>query len=247
MSAAEMPVRISKLLSERGICSRREADDFIARGLVLVDGTRVAQLGERVLPTQSLALDPRARGELGEQVTVLLNKPLGYVSGQAEEGYTPAVALIGADSRFARDRSPLAFTTAHLLGLAPAGRLDIDSTGLLVLTQNGTIAKQLVGGEGAIEKEYLVRVTGAITPNGLRLLNHGLELDRRVLRPAKVTQEGPGELRFILWEGRKRQIRRMCNLVGLDVVALKRIRIGKVRLGNLPYGRWRYLAPNENF
>ncbi|VEB43033.1 Ribosomal large subunit pseudouridine synthase F [Chromobacterium violaceum] len=132
-------------------------------------------------------------------------------------------------------------------GLAPAGRLDIDSVGLLVLTQDGRIAKQLIGEHSEVEKEYLVRVEGELTPSGLALLNHGLELDGKKLLPAKVGWQNEDQLRFVLREGKKRQIRRMCELVGLRVVGLKRISIGKVKLGNLPTGQWRYLRDDEQF
>ncbi len=243
----DQPVRISKLLAERGICSRREADDFIARGLVRVDGARVAQLGEKVLRSQTVALAPEAHGELTAQVTILLHKPLGYVSGQAEDGYTPASALIDEKSHDTNDRSGITYSSRYRAGLAPAGRLDIDSTGLLVLTQNGTIARQLIGNDTKIDKEYLVRFHGALRQDALALLNHGLELDGKKLRPAIVTLEEKNLLRFILREGRKRQIRRMCTLVGVEVASLQRIRIGQVLLGDLPYGKWRYLGPNERF
>jgi 23S rRNA pseudouridine2604 synthase len=134
-----------------------------------------------------------------------------------------------------------------LQGLAPAGRLDIDSTGLLVLTQDGRIARQLIGESSTVEKEYLVRVEGQLATDGLALLNHGLELDGRALRPAKVEWINDDQLRFILREGRKRQIRRMCELVGLKVLGLKRVRIGQVRLGELPSGQWRLLGEDESF
>lgn len=244
---AEERVRISKLLAERGICSRREADDFIARGLVLVDGTRVAELGEKVLRSQTLTLASAAHDDLAAQVTILLHKPLGYVSGQAEDGYTPAVSLIGNDTHDPNDRSGIRFSPKHKDGLAPAGRLDIDSTGLLVLTQNGTIARQLIGNDTKIDKEYLVRFRGRLDARGLALLNHGLELDGKKLRPATVTLEEKDLLRFILREGRKRQIRRMCTLVGVEVSNLQRLRIGRVHLAELPYGKWRYLGTDEQF
>jgi len=231
------PVRISKLLAARGVCSRREADGLIERGLVRIDGGRVAVLGEKVLPTQILTLDPAAQAELGGQVTILLHKPLGYVSGQAEDGYRPAAALVLPTARDGGDRSGITYSPKHREGLAPAGRLDIDSTGLLVLTQDGTVARAIIGEHSEVDKEYLVRVSGEITPRALERLCCGLELDGRPLRRAAVSPTKDGRLRFILREGRKRQIRRMCELVGLRVEALKRIRIGGVSLGDLPYGK----------
>jgi len=234
-------------MSEQGICSRREADSYIERGWVLVDGVPVTELGTRIYPNQRITLARAAQARQETRVTILLNKPVGYVSGQAEQGYRPAVTLITAQSRFAGDRSPLRFGPLHLRGLAPAGRLDIDSTGLLVLTQDGRIAKQLVGEHSGIEKEYLVRVEGQLTERDLALLNFGLSLDGVALKRATVTWQNKDQLRFILREGKKRQIRRMCELVGLKVTGLKRVRIGKVRLGDLPLGQWRYLRNDERF
>ncbi|HLB05213.1 MAG TPA: pseudouridine synthase [Thermodesulfobacteriota bacterium] len=240
-------IRLSKLMAEKGICSRREADAFIERGLVYVDGERIFTLGTKVSPDQDITLDEKAHVELSHSVTILINKPLGYVSGQPEKGYAPAVSLINRESRFKGDRSPLSFNPSHLRGLAPAGRLDIDSTGLLVLTQDGRIAKQLIGEDSDVEKEYLVRFEGVLTEKGLNLLNFGLLLDGKPLKPAKVSRQNEDQLRFILKEGKKRQIRRMCELVGIKVTGLKRIRIGKVKLGNLPVGQWRYLGEDEGF
>jgi 23S rRNA pseudouridine2604 synthase len=240
-------VRISKLMSERGLCSRREADSYIERGWVRVDGEVVSELGARAYPGQTITLERAAQAQQRARVTILINKPVGYVSGQAEDGYQPAAALINARSRAANDRAPLRFDRSHLRGLAVAGRLDIDSQGLLVLTQDGRIARQLIGEDSAIEKEYLVRVQGRLGENGLALLNHGLSLDGKPLRPAKVGWQNEDQLRFILKEGKKRQIRRMCELVGLKVVGLKRVRIGKVVLGDLPLGQWRYLRDGERF
>jgi 23S rRNA pseudouridine2604 synthase len=240
-------VRLSKVMSERGLCSRREADGYIEQGLVFVDGVKITQLGTRIFPDQQITLAKSAQSQQTARVTVLLNKPVGYVSGQAEEGYRPAVTLITPDAHFNGDKSSLRFSRAHLRGLAPAGRLDIDSQGLLVLTQDGRIAKQLIGEDSAIEKEYLVRVEGRLTKEGLRLLNHGLSLDGKQLKPAKVSWQNDDQLRFVLQEGRKRQIRRMCELVGLKATGLKRVRIGNVMLGDLPVGKWRYLRADERF
>jgi len=234
-------------MSEQGLCSRREADSYIERGWVFVDGVAVTELGTRIYPTQRITLAKAAQSRQDASVTILINKPIGYVSGQAEQGYRPAVTLVTAQSRFKGDRSPLRFNPRHLDGLAPAGRLDIDSTGLLVLTQDGRIAKQLIGENSGIEKEYLVRVEGRLAASGLAQLNFGLRLDGAALKRAEVSWQNRDQLRFILREGRKRQIRRMCELVGLKVTGLKRVRIGNIVLGELPSAQWRYLRSDERF
>lgn len=237
-------VRISKLMAQQGLCSRREADAFLAAGLVTVDGQRVG-VGDKALPTQRIVLDQQGHAQQRATVTILINKPIGLVSGQAEEGYKPAVTLVLPANRFDQDRSGIPFKREHLRGLAVAGRLDIDSTGLLVLTQDGRVARQLIGQDSEIEKEYLVRVKGKLSAQGLARLRHGLSLDGRALKPAQVSWQNEDQLKFVLKEGRKRQIRRMCELVGLTVLGLKRVRIGQIKLGHMPLGQWRYLAPNE--
>jgi len=248
---ADGSLRLSKRMSELGLASRREADVWIARGWVRVDGRVVSELGSRVVAGQRVTLDPRARNQQAALVTVLINKPVGYVSGQAEDGYEPARVLVTPDRQWRDDASAMHFSPQHLRSLVPAGRLDIDSVGLLVLTQDGRVAKQLVGADSAIEKEYVVRVAVAdhrpLTAESLALLNHGLSLDDVPLRPARVEWINADQLRFVLQEGRKRQIRRMCEAVGLQVLGLKRVRIGRILLGALPTGQWRYLAPGEDF
>ncbi len=251
-------VRLSKLMSEQGLSSRREADDWIVQGWVAVDGEVITELGTRVWPHQTISIDPQARQQQAQRVTILLNKPIGYVSGQAEDGHEPAVVLVTPDNRWSADNLPLKYTRGHLHKLAPAGRLDIDSTGLLVLTQDGRIAKYLIGEDAPVEKEYLVRVQwmadpendnvmGITPPEVLDQLRHGLFLDDKPLKPAKVSWQNEQQLRFVLKEGKKRQIRRMCEQVGLKVVGLKRVRMGQVVLGKLPVGQWRYLRPDEHF
>lgn len=244
-------VRLSKRMSELGLCSRREADEWIARGWVRVDGQVISELGSKVLPHQKVTVERQAAAEQSKRVTVLINKPVGYVSGQAEDGYTPAIALIKPENRWSECKVDTAFHPTQLRSLVPAGRLDIDSVGLLVLTQDGRIAKQLIGENTVVEKEYLVRVAyskpGRLPDADLRRLNHGLTLDGKKLLPAKVSWQNEDQLHFILREGKKRQIRRMCDMVGLRVLGLKRVRIGKVRLGNLPEGQWRYLREDEQF
>jgi 23S rRNA pseudouridine2604 synthase len=284
-------VRLNKRMAELGMASRREADEWIGKGWVKVDG-RVAEMGMQVLPNVRIEIDKQAQGQQANQVTILLNKPIGLVSGQAEDGHEPAITLIQPHNRWAECNARFFFHGSQLKSLVPAGRLDIDSTGLLVLTQDGRVARQLIGEESVMEKEYLVRVvyTGVANsaaanspsatyggrPSGsggkvqqlsriddddpvssdvqsvfpaekLRLLRHGLRLDDQALKPAKVEWQNPEQLRFVLTEGKKRQIRRMCELVGLRVVGLKRVRVGKVMLGNLPVGQWRYLQPHEKF
>jgi len=266
--------RLNKRMAELGLCSRREADNWIDQGWVKVNG-QVAPMGLQVTPSDRIEVDKQAQGHQATQVTILLNKPIGYVSGQAEDGHEPAVVLIQPQNRWRDDNARFFFNGTQLRGLAPAGRLDIDSTGLLVLTQDGRVARQLIGEDSVMEKEYLVRVvyTGANQPASaptqlsriddddpissnvqavfppamLARLRHGLSLDGQALKPARVEWQNPEQLRFVLTEGKKRQIRRMCELVGLKVVGLKRVRIGKVMLGNLPVGQWRYLAPHEKF
>ncbi|WGY67282.1 pseudouridine synthase [Burkholderia cepacia] len=249
-------MRLSKRMSELGMCSRREADEWIEKGWVLVDGERIDTLGTKVRADQKIEIDERASAAQAAQVTILLHKPVGYVSGQAEDGYEPAAVLITRANRWSGDHSPVRFSPQHLHALAPAGRLDIDSTGLLVLTQNGVVAKQLIGEQSDIDKEYLVRVRFGerlididqhFPAESLAKLRHGLELDGVALKPAMVSWQNGEQLRFVLREGKKRQIRRMCELVGLDVIGLKRVRMGRVMLGALPQGQWRYLSADETF
>lgn len=250
-SSPDFP-RLSKRMAEMGFCSRREADEWITNGWVKVDGVTINELGTRVAMNANIEVSKDAEKHQSEIVTIILNKPIGYVSGQAEDGYDPAIVLIHPDNQWKDDpllhhSQPREFQRGFLKGLAPAGRLDIDSTGLLVLTQDGRVARHLIGEDSTVEKEYLVRVEGDLSYNDLDRLNHGLSLDGVNLKPAKVSWQNEDQLRFVLREGRKRQIRRMCELVGLKVLGLKRIRIGSVTLGKLPMGQWRYLRPEERF
>jgi 23S rRNA pseudouridine2604 synthase len=239
--------RLAKRMSELGLCSRREADVWIENGWVKVDGKVETTLGVRVARDARIEIDPAAARHQDELVTFILNKPVGYVSGQPEDGHEPAMVLLKPENHWEEDPSRRKFTASHLRGLAPAGRLDIDSTGLIVFTQDGRIAKHLIGQDSDVEKEYLVRVEGTIVEGGLELLRHGLELDGVRLKPAQVSWANEDQLRFALREGRKRQIRRMCEMVGLVVTGLKRVRTGRVPLGKLPVGKWRYLGKDERF
>lgn len=239
--------RLSKRLSELGLCSRREAEQWIQNGWVQVNGEVINVLGSRVDRTDDIQVDPAARNYQAQSVTILLHKPVGYVSGQPEDGYKAAIELVTPNNHWSADKGTVAFSPAHRNGLATAGRLDIDSTGLLVMTQDGRIARHLIGNDTSVEKEYLVRVTGELSEAELARLRRGMSLDGRALRPARVSWQNEHQLRFALREGRKRQIRRMCEMVGLRVTGLKRIRIGSVPLGRLPVGKWRYLGEKERF
>ena len=248
-------VRLNKRMADLGLCSRREGDDWIARGWVRVNGVP-AVMGQPVALDARIEVAREAEQQQRQQVTILINKPVGYVSGQAEDGHEPAVALVQPENRWRECNSRMRWGFEQLRGLAPAGRLDIDSIGLLVLTQDGRVARQLIGEDSEIEKEYLVRVSygaeavnvqAAFPPEKLAILRHGLSLDGQALLPAQVDWQNPEQLRFVLRQGKKRQIRRMCEQVGLFVTGLKRVRIGRVNLGHLPIGQWRYLAPHEQF
>ncbi|MBQ9183295.1 MAG: rRNA pseudouridine synthase [Neisseriaceae bacterium] len=235
-------VRLSKHMAQLNLCSRREADEYIEKGWVLVNG-KPAVLGQKVCATDKIELLPQARKNSQNKITVILHKPVGYVSSQPEKNYLSALSLITADNFYSPNNEPM--PKLPLKGLAPAGRLDIDSTGLLLLTQNGVLAKKIIGEESLIKKEYLVRIQGKLDEQGLKLLNFGLSLDGKKLKPAIVTRQNEQQLKFILQEGKKRQIRRMCALVGVKVIGLKRVRIGKIKLADLPLGKWRVLKDNE--
>jgi 23S rRNA pseudouridine2604 synthase len=232
------PQRVNKWLGQSGVCSRREAEGFIERGLISIDGETVTDTGRKILPGQTLTL---ADGDGPAALSVVLHKPMGVVSAQPEPGQTPAVRLLTRAALVGESPSIPDRDTR----LAPLGRLDMDSRGLLLLSDDGVLAKAIIGPESDLEKEYLVTVTGKITPEKIGRLCHGLTMDGRQLKPAKVSVVQSQELRFILKEGRNRQIRRMCELVGLHVMDLVRIRIGSLELGDLAEGRWRLLSDAE--
>ena len=234
------PVRLNKWLGQTGVCSRREADGLIAEGLISIDGAVVTDAGRKIEPGQTLTLADRATEALAAGVTILLHKPVGFVSGQPEPGKIPAVTLLHEANRIGDGPDP-----AEDASLPPIGRLDEDSRGLLMLSSDGVVAKAVIGPESKLDKEYLVRVAGDVTENKLRILRYGLRLDGRQLKPARVSRMEQQRLKFILREGRNRQIRRMCEHADLEVVDLLRIRIGPIHLNNLPEGAWRMLTAEE--
>lgn len=232
------PQRVNKWLAHEGVCSRREAEELIGQGLVSIDGARVEDVGRKIERGQTLTLaDAGGRAA----ITVVLNKPVGFVSAQPDAGQTPAARLI---VRANLHGGAMPDVDKHTR-LAPLGRLDQDSHGLLLLSEDGVLAKAVIGPESKLDKEYAVRVAGQINDRKLALLRHGLSLDGKTLKPAKVSTIGDQQLKLVLTEGRNRQIRRMCELVGLEVTDLLRVRIGPLDLGGLPEGRWRALAAHE--
>ena len=241
------PPRLSKRISEMTQCSRREADEWIENGWVRVDGVVVTTLGTRVHPNAKVDIKEEASKHQTESVTILVNKPLETKSGDEEGHSKTAFQLIRPENRWSEDENRSTFKATHLRGLAQAGKLDAESTGMLVFTQEGSVARRITGDDTRLEKEYMVRVEGELSPEGMKLLNHGLALDDVKLKRAQVSWQNEQQLRFVLHESKKRQIQRMCELVGLRVTSIKRIRIGSVSLGKLPVGQWRYLRENERF
>ena len=237
----EEPQRVNRWLAQAGVCSRREAEALIAEGRVRIDGERVDDPGRKIAPGETLALEALAGDVSDDAPTVVMNKPPGFVSAQPEAGQTPAARLLTAGNLW----GDAAARVSPKASLAPLGRLDLPSRGLLLLSQDGVLAKALIGPASQLDKEYLVRVRGQIDARRIGLLRHGLSLDGRLLKPVGVEQTGPQTLRFTLHEGRNRQIRRMCELVGLGVADLFRVRIGPLSLRELPEGRWRPLAAEE--
>ena len=227
-------VRLQKVLSQAGVASRRAAEELIRQGRVTVNGVVVTELGTRVRPgVDRIAVDGRGIGGREHLVYLALNKPAGYVSTARDTHGRPTVlSLVEARER-----------------LYPVGRLDADSEGLILLTNDGELAYAVTHPRHEIEKEYLVLVSGEPSRQIIERLSRGVEIEGRRTAPAEVEVAGPGEggtwLRVVLHEGRKRQIRRMAEAVGHRVLRLRRVRIGPVRLGNLPPGRYRQLSPTE--
>jgi 23S rRNA pseudouridine2604 synthase len=234
------PVRVNKWLAQSGVCSRREAEALIEAGAVFVDGERVSDVGRKIAPGQTLVLNDRAELGLEAQISVLVHKPVGIVSAQPDPGQIPAARLLTSERQAGSGAVP-----SSRASLPPLGRLDQDSRGLLLLSEDGVLAKAIIGPVSEIDKEYVVTVKGKVDRAKIQKLRHGLQLDGRQLKPAKVTLDDVQVLRFVLTEGRNRQIRRMCELVDLEVVDLVRVRIGPLLLGDLPEGKWRHLTPAE--
>ena len=237
------PVRLARRVIQLTGCSRSEAERYIKGGWVSVDGRVVEDPAFRVA-TEAVVVDPAAQLAAAEPATILLHKPAGY---DAISGPQPAEALVRPDSRWSEDDSGVRLLQRHFHRLTPLVPLDADASGLMVLTQDGRVWRRLTEDRDGIEQEYVVEVSGEIAPWGLARLNHGLEYGGRALPPCKVSWQNEFRLRFALKGVQGGQLRHMCAQVGLDVVAIRRIRIGRVSLAKMPVGQWRYLPVGERF
>jgi len=237
------PVRLAKRVADLAHCSRIEAEQYIKGGWVSVDG-RVVEDPAHPISTETVALDPAALLETVEPATILLHKPVGY---DTISGRKAAAGLVQPDTRWADDPSGVRLLERHFHRLTPLVPLDAEASGLMVLTQDGRVWRRLTEDGDEIEQEFVVEVSGEIAPYGLRKLNHGLHYNGRALPPCKVSWQNEIRLRFAIKGAQGGQLRDMCAQVGLGVVAIRRLRIGKVSLAKMPVGSWRYLPVGERF
>lgn len=240
--AAAMPdaIRLAKRIAELTGCSRSEAEQYIAGGWVAVDGVVVEEPGERVSAAQQVVLLPGATPVALDPVTILLHKP-------ADIATDDALRLLKAENRCADDRSGTPFLKRHLGNLTLTDRLEDHAAGLLVYSQDWHTVRKLVEDAPKVECEYIVEVKGSLVENGLALLNHGLRFNNRELPPIKVSWQNETRLRFALKTPARGLIEHMCSKVGLQVVAMKRIRIGRLPLAGIAPGQWRLLLGYERF
>ena len=236
-------VRLAKRVAELAACSRADAEQYIRNGWVQVDGC-VVENPAHAVSRETVTLDEEARLEAVEPATVLLHKPVGY---DTISGLNPAAALVQPGTRWPEDPSGVRMLERHFHRLTPLVPLDIDASGLMVLTQDGRVWRRLTEDGDGIEQEYVVEVSGDIAPYGLRKLNHGLHYNGRALPPCKVSWQNEVRLRFALKGVQGGQLRDMCAQVGLEVVSIRRLRIGKIPLAKMPVGTWRYLPVGERF
>jgi 23S rRNA pseudouridine2604 synthase len=237
--------RIAKLMANRGLCSRREAERLIEAGQVSVDGVVVREQGSKASPQAVISVAPDASSTLGTRLTVLLHKPVGIVSTQPQGDQVPAWKLIRPENAHGGiDAGALASVVQDPQRFHVAGRLDRASRGLLVLTEDGRVAKRLISGH-EVEKTYVVRVAGVVHEEQLQKLRGNLTLDGQPLLPMRAERVSANAIRFVLVEGRKHQIRRVCRKVGVNVTDLFREAVGPFHLDPLPEGLWRLATPNE--
>ena len=237
------PVRLAKRVAELAGCSRADAERYIEGGWVSVDG-QIVELPQHKVAGEVVTIDPEARLEPVEPATILLHKPAGY---DAIIGMQPAAELVKPSTQWADDGSKMRVLKGHFNRLTPLVPLDREASGLMVLTQDGRVWRRLTEDGDEIEQEFIVEVGGEIAPWGLRRLNHGLSYQERELPPCKVSWQNEIRLRFAIKAVQGGQLRDMCAQVGLEVVSIRRIRIGRIALGKMPPGEWRYLPLAERF
>lgn len=237
------PGRLAKRVAELARCSRADAERYIEGGWVSVDG-QIIEAPQHPILNECIEIDPAAVLEASEPATMLLHKPVGF---DAISGRRAAVALAKPTSRWADDPSGMRMLQRHFTRLTPLVPLDTDASGLMVLTQDGRAWRRLTEDGDQIEQEFIVDVSGELAPYGLLRLNHGLSYQGRELRPCKVSWQSESRLRFAIRAAQPGQIRDMCAQVGLQVTAMRRLRIGRVSLGKLPVGEWRFLPVGEKF
>ena len=236
----EEPLRLSKVVAALVPCSRREAEQYIAEGWVRVDGERVDEPQFRVGSDQRVEIDPQARLQAVGPVTLLMHKPAGMPSAQAQ-------TLLGAASRWSGDPSGIRRIKSHGVGLVALLPLPPQASGLSVFSQDGRIVRKLDEDGALIEQELIAEVAGTIAPDGLARLCRGLVRQGKALPPARVSWQSETRLRFAVKGIAPEWVPWMCEQVGLQLTALKRIRIGRVSMAGLPPGQWRYLPPGERF
>jgi 23S rRNA pseudouridine2604 synthase len=237
------PVRLAKRVVELIGCSRQEAEQYIQGGWVLVDGQVVDEPQFQVLE-QTVELDPEAKLAPTEPATILLHKPVGF---DPEAGSNPAASLLTPTTRWTGDTTGIRTLRRHFVRLKPIMPLEREASGLLVYTQDPRLLHRMREDASRLEQEFIVEVAGEIAPYGLRRLSHGLSFNGRNLPPIKVSWQNEIRLRFALSGVQPGQLKSMCADVGLTVVAMRRIRIGRIPLAKMPAGEWRYLPAQERF
>ena len=237
------PVRLAKRVAELARCSRIAAEQYIKCGWVRVDG-RVVEIPHLLVTDEAVSIDADALLEAVEPATLLLHKPAGF---DTISGANPATALVAPETHWTEDPSGVRLLERHFQRLTPLVPLDRDASGLMVLTQDGRIWRRLTEDQDLIEQEFVVEVEGELAPYGLPKLCDGMLYQGRALPRAKVSWQSENRLRFAIKAVRPGQLRHMCEQVGLDVLSIRRLRIGRIALSKMPVGQWRYLPVGDRF
>ncbi|NMD37871.1 MAG: 23S rRNA pseudouridine(2604) synthase RluF, partial [Christensenellaceae bacterium] len=219
--------RLNKYIADSGYCSRREADKLIEQGKVTING-RIAQIGERVAPNSKVVVNKQLISHDSDKVYIALNKPIGIVCTTDLREPNNIVSFVNYPAR-----------------IYPVGRLDKDSEGLILLTSDGDIVNKILRAQGKHDKEYEVKVDKTITQDFLDKMASGVPILGQKTLPCKIYKTGNRSFRIILIQGLNRQIRRMCEYLGYNVVNLKRTRIMNINLGRMKVGQWRPLSDKE--